>query len=615
MQSQHIHITQSQHIIDIIIEIHPPPSPAIHRPSNSFGTTTPGANDLYYGHYRLDLRLLKIYRLPNLNKQLTDSLSSRYALAVDPDQVKSKADFVCIVQKGPSKVIDNENESATTRLFEDHVLGHAFNLLYPFLQSKDIEGMAAGNAVTPSAKADLLCNLIQGSKRITAASIEVKFCHGRNKNLLSDLNSDLRQHPFGFIYPDQYNDKPSEKTPAPPELSRILEDYDLQQFDIVLPDDPAQPGTFDFVNSQYMISQVWNQLIVLNLTFAILTDYYTTYFLIRHRTRQTLYISDPISLDDKSDQGFTLIHSVLAFLCLASEETIAMEPIRNPTSTSNPPPQHIPPVSVFHLSVPYPSGVFESTEYNKTDKNRMRCLQIPTNHFDLLGSIRMIFRTKGILYSPHHSVLAITPSHNVEDTSSPPSPSPPSPSATAVGTETPPSPAKTLDDSMPLLVLQDEVGCGHACRSWEGYLESDTEKVSIIAKIGPLELLENEYAIYKLLRTARVSGVPSCLGLYSTHEAPSTGVLILSHNGYAIDENVSSLEKEVLKKILQDIHEAGVLHTDIDWRHIIRNDRGMLSIIDFDLAILRIRDDIRWERMIQKEMDEFLCLLSEKGTV
>jgi len=59
------------------------------------------------------------------------------------------------------------------------------------------------------------------------------------------------------------------------------------------------------------------------------------------------------------------------------------------------------------------------------------------------------------------------------------------------------------------------------------------------------------------------------------------------------------------------LHEHGVLHTDIGWRHILRGKHG-LKLVSFDRAIMRRSEtDEEWARKCKTEMDALDELLGE----
>lgn len=59
------------------------------------------------------------------------------------------------------------------------------------------------------------------------------------------------------------------------------------------------------------------------------------------------------------------------------------------------------------------------------------------------------------------------------------------------------------------------------------------------------------------------------------------------------------------------LHDAGVLHNDVHYRHILQRD-GLVRLIDFDRAIVRDEHtDEVWDTLCQKEMANVSKVLGE----
>lgn len=68
-----------------------------------------------------------------------------------------------------------------------------------------------------------------------------------------------------------------------------------------------------------------------------------------------------------------------------------------------------------------------------------------------------------------------------------------------------------------------------------------------------------------------------------------------------------------IRRHYEALHDAGVIHNDVSWRHILRRpDESDLWIVDFDRAIARSNeDDIEWYRRCASEMEQVDVLLAE----
>lgn len=68
-----------------------------------------------------------------------------------------------------------------------------------------------------------------------------------------------------------------------------------------------------------------------------------------------------------------------------------------------------------------------------------------------------------------------------------------------------------------------------------------------------------------------------------------------------------------IRRHYEALHDAGVIHNDVSWHHILRRyDDAQLWIVDFDRAVVRTsEDDIEWYRRCAAEMEQVDLLLAE----
>lgn len=153
--------------------------------------------------------------------------------------------------------------------------------------------------------------------------------------------------------------------------------------------------------------------------------------------------------------------------------------------------------------------------------------------------------------------------------------------------------------------------------------------VKIATTLNKLMRLRHEFNIYCHLRSAGVKGIPHVFGYYQdgTHEA---GALIMRDAGTPLGMRrtgpghcvtVSDTERwayfypikhtkaqvcpsSELRALLKNIHACGVLHGDLRPWNILVDDKGKLTIIDFDRASRKAegyhyeREEERLERFI-----------------
>ncbi|KAF9018792.1 hypothetical protein BDZ89DRAFT_337546 [Hymenopellis radicata] len=145
--------------------------------------------------------------------------------------------------------------------------------------------------------------------------------------------------------------------------------------------------------------------------------------------------------------------------------------------------------------------------------------------------------------------------------------------------------------------------------------EKDLPHRPFVLKIAPTDArarrLQHEVRIYKHLHDAGVSGIPSLL---SFREALNIDlrVLMLSDAGRPLGQRMDS-ERKIdlspkarveLKSILTAIHEAGVLHRDVRSWNIMEDESGRVRFTDFDRSSLRGKtEDYQAE---QERLDRFI---------
>ncbi|KAF8871801.1 hypothetical protein CPB85DRAFT_1513370 [Mucidula mucida] len=128
--------------------------------------------------------------------------------------------------------------------------------------------------------------------------------------------------------------------------------------------------------------------------------------------------------------------------------------------------------------------------------------------------------------------------------------------------------------------------------------ENDFTHQPFVLKIAPTgaraRRLQHEAHIYKHLQDAGVSGIPSLLS-YRQGLHTDLRVLMLSDAGRPLGQRMDSDRKVELslkarvelKSILTAIHEAGVLHRDVRSWNIMEDDSGRVRFTDFDRSSLR----------------------------
>ncbi|KAF9040252.1 hypothetical protein BDZ89DRAFT_1110013 [Hymenopellis radicata] len=124
--------------------------------------------------------------------------------------------------------------------------------------------------------------------------------------------------------------------------------------------------------------------------------------------------------------------------------------------------------------------------------------------------------------------------------------------------------------------------------------------------------LEHEVAVYRHLRDAGVSGIPSLLSYREGVNADLRALMLSDAGrslGYRMDRDKKvdlSAEAQVeLKSILTAIHGAGILHRDVRSWNMMEDDFGRVRFTDFDRSSFRgTSEDYQAE---QERLDRFIA--------
>ncbi|KAJ7843552.1 hypothetical protein B0H14DRAFT_2312244, partial [Mycena olivaceomarginata] len=96
-----------------------------------------------------------------------------------------------------------------------------------------------------------------------------------------------------------------------------------------------------------------------------------------------------------------------------------------------------------------------------------------------------------------------------------------------------------------------------------------------------------EFAVYEFLRALQGVVIPSLFGMYRNLDDGSS-ILVTSYAGEALRDFNTLCPKDryvqtLLMRVVQ-LHEAGVLHNDLEPRNVVISKRSGPRIIDFDNA-------------------------------
>ncbi|KAF9556317.1 hypothetical protein CPC08DRAFT_752574 [Agrocybe pediades] len=146
-----------------------------------------------------------------------------------------------------------------------------------------------------------------------------------------------------------------------------------------------------------------------------------------------------------------------------------------------------------------------------------------------------------------------------------------------------------------VLTLEDQVGSGavgvvHPALVNMKLSSGETLQATLMLKLAFTEAqkkkLRNEYRIYS--RVAEKSVVEGIVGVHGLFSDPESGALalLMDFGGEDLFTKAPSVaEKEAFRRILENIHEIGILHGDVRPNNLLIRPDGSVFLIDFDQGV------------------------------
>ncbi|KAJ7261492.1 hypothetical protein C8J57DRAFT_1719720 [Mycena rebaudengoi] len=105
-----------------------------------------------------------------------------------------------------------------------------------------------------------------------------------------------------------------------------------------------------------------------------------------------------------------------------------------------------------------------------------------------------------------------------------------------------------------------------------------------------LDRLQHEFAVYRFLRALQGVVIPSLFGMYR-NLSDGSSMLVTSYAGVTLKDfdTLCLKDRRILLLRVVRLHQAGVLHNDLEPRNIVFSERSGPRIIDFDNATLEHR--------------------------
>jgi serine/threonine protein kinase len=174
----------------------------------------------------------------------------------------------------------------------------------------------------------------------------------------------------------------------------------------------------------------------------------------------------------------------------------------------------------------------------------------------------------------------------------------------------------TVEGKFLTLFLTSEIGLRTSGVLHGGIAEADvgqqTASLKVTAKLAFVEnhqdKLFHELSVYNHLASNDVKGIPPVLGMFHNARDQGPYCLVLRHAGLSIhDRNDASISISQLyvpylllrpvyldskscshqfDEVLKAIHDAGIVHGNLQLNNLLINDSGDVGIVDFDHARL-----------------------------
>ncbi|KAJ3515649.1 hypothetical protein NLJ89_g1617 [Agrocybe chaxingu] len=312
---------------------------------------------------------------------------------------------------------------------------------------------------------------------------------------------------------------------------------------------------------------------------------------IRHRSSQTLYLSDPIDPAHCKNPAYGKLH--LGLHLLAVKDAFERQIIREDNSS----------ISHFSTKRPLDDSSGDPQRPHKKQKHDSGGGKANPVEESELVSNHMASRSLAIVVVHYGIYRSHIPSSFLRV----------GPSCATKPTKKTFKPARKLAKYPPtkyfVVTLTERalgsgaIGVVHAATVELELASGKKHQKKLVVKLAFLpeqqDKLRQEFSIYLRLASAksRVEGILPVYGLFQDVETGALALLMddggfaLSERDYQIfDENprskVTKTEFETLRGALKSIHRAGVLHRDIRLENMVADDQGRVFIIDFDCAIV-----------------------------
>ncbi|KAK2467450.1 hypothetical protein APHAL10511_000305 [Amanita phalloides] len=354
------------------------------------------------------------------------------------------------------------------------------------------------------------------------------------------------------------------------------------------------------VIAQYLVQQAWVRAVLVDGTVIVLHSGNHELVCIRHRTTQTLYVSDLIEPPVCANPGYGKLH--IGIYIAAIQETIDRQLQPKPKPPGDGGSDLIGGDKDQDRNQGSGSGRKDGRGYRGGGSKGGRELRKSSR---LRGSAgrrgptddEQLAIEKAIHVANKRDVVFLYLQYGIYDSPVPASFLRSAPSIIArTRCPTPPFSPRVIRTCGPeeclIIVLTSEIGRGATGVVHRGTLKLDLKSVTmaldVVVKLAfdteQRDALESEYEIYRHLRSKGVrQGIATTLGIFDDSEGAACALVMLYAGVPLCEEsqgNLSISDRESVLSTLKSIHRAGVLHGDIREENILIGDSGV-TIVDF----------------------------------
>ncbi|RDB15897.1 MAP kinase kinase MKK1/SSP32 [Hypsizygus marmoreus] len=367
---------------------------------------------------------------------------------------------------------------------------------------------------------------------------------------------------------------------------------------------PVRHATHRSQQTDFLVQHTWVRAVCSDTTIILFHCGNFERIGIRHRNSQTLYLSDLIDVVHDTDPARGKLHVGL-YMAAYLDTMDRFIQLKELESHPQPPPKVLVP-----KIPPAPLGRLANKKSTTTKKRNRAAFEADISTDDVESESSIIFREAGL-----RNLALIQLRYGVFNSVSPASFLRVGRSlAPVIGPIRPPRVRRKYSTREHFtLLLHSTIGRGATGHVHNASLELTTSggkelAHEVVVKLAftpeQQERLEHEYSIYRHLASSGVHGIiVDVFGLFRDIEG-DTMAIVMSHgapNGSSLLDTYTAIYDDpssaAFLAAMKVIHDAGVCHNDVRPPNLLLDDKGKITILDFDRADLMSSEEQREREM------------------